>query len=346
MVEHRLRVRNLSVRYDSEPVFEGLDFSVAQGKLLSVMGVSGSGKSTLLRVLSGFMDPFEGHVEIDGRVVASGGGNRVSASQRGVGLMFQNFALFPHMSVGENVAFGIRKERNASVRVAELLSLVQMSGFESRSIDTLSGGQRQRVALVRALAPKPAVLLLDEPFANLDAQIRRPIAQMLKSVLKHEGAAAVMVTHDGADALSLADQIAILEVKDGRPARLSQIGTPEDVYWQPHTETVARLTGRSLILECTAHGDTAESPMGILPIDRPCEGSIRIMIRPDTIRWAHGDDEPFEVEDVYFCGPGYAVAVRCGEHRFELLNVIEPPTVGMPLRFTLTRPAVVLDPHT
>jgi iron(III) transport system ATP-binding protein len=343
MAEHRLLVRNLSACYDKMTVFNELNFSVGRGELLSVMGVSGCGKSTLLRVLSGFLEPAAGEIEIDGRLVASGGGASVSASQRGVGLMFQNFALFPHMSVGENVAFGIRKMNNASVRVAELLALVQMSGFESRSIDTLSGGQRQRVALVRALAPKPAVLLLDEPFANLDAQLRRPIAQMLKSVLKHEGAAAVMVTHDGAEALSLADQVAILEVQGEEPAHLTQIGTPEDVYWHPHSETVARLTGRSIIMDATAQGDSANTSMGSIPIDRSCAGSIRIMIRPDTIRWQHGEGEPFEVEDVYFCGPGYAVVVRNGEHRFELLNVIEPPAVGMPLRFTLTRPAVVLD---
>lgn len=343
MAEHRLRVDGLSAGYQDQLIFKDLSFTVGRGKLLSVMGASGSGKSTLLRVLSGFLDPISGDVDIDGRHVVVQGRTSMSAAKRSVGLMFQNFALFPHMSVGENVAFGIRSQPDAASRVAALLSLVQLTGFESRSIDTLSGGQKQRVALVRALAPKPAVLLLDEPFANLDAQIRRPIAQVLKSVLTHEGTAGVMVTHDGREALSLADEVAILESQDGAPARLTQIGCPESVYWQPETATVARLTGRTIILDAEADGQYAESAMGRLKIDQECRGTVQLMIRPDTVRWTSGDKERFVVKDVYFCGPGYAVAVHSEDAQFELLNILNPPEVGTPLRFSLTKPAVVLQ---
>ncbi len=342
MADHRLRVHGVSAGYQDQLIFDEISFTVGRGKLLSVMGASGSGKSTLLRVLSGFLDSATGDIEIDGRHVVEQGHTRVSAAKRSVGLMFQNFALFPHMSVGENVAFGIRSQPDAASRVESLLSLVQLTGFEPRSIDTLSGGQKQRVALVRALAPRPAVLLLDEPFANLDAQIRRPIAQMLKSVLKHEGTAAVMVTHDGREALSLADEVAILESQAGAPARLTQIGSPESVYWQPESATVARLTGRAIILEAEADGQYAESSMGRLEIDQNYRGAVQLMIRPDTIQWSQGNNERFVVQDVYFCGPGYAVVVHSEDAQFELLNVPNPPDIGTPLRFSLTKPAVVL----
>ncbi|MGB0648500.1 MAG: ABC transporter ATP-binding protein, partial [Bradymonadia bacterium] len=339
MDDQRLKVRSLGARYAQTDVFKGLSFDVKGGELLAIMGRSGSGKSTLLRVLSGFVKPCEGTVAIDGQVVTDGPRLAVPAARRGVGLMFQNFALFPHMTVAENVGFGIRGHVNQKARVSELLTAVELKGFESRKIDTLSGGQKQRVALVRALAPKPALLLLDEPFANLDVQIRRPIAEMLIHLLRSTGTSAVMVTHDGREAMSLADKVAILENTPGGAATMSQFGTPEEVYWAPKTSTVAALTGQVIIVDGEGNGNQAQTALGVLPIHPSTHGHVRLMIRPSTLNWAVVEGEPAIVDDAYFCGPGYTLAVRCGDIRFELFNAKHKLEPGTSLRFSLTQPA-------
>ena len=342
MDEQRLKVRSLAARYAQTDVFNDLSFGVEGGELLAIMGRSGSGKSTLLRVLSGFVEPYDGTIAIDGRIVTNGSSLTVPASRRGVGLMFQNFALFPHMTVAENVGFGIRGHANQKARVNELLASVELAGFENRKIDTLSGGQKQRVALVRALAPKPALLLLDEPFANLDVQIRRPIAEMLINLLRTTETSAVMVTHDGRDAMSLADKVAILENTSDGSASMSQIGTPEEVYWSPRTSTVAALTGHVVIVDGEADGNRAQTPLGLLPIQADMQGRVRLAIRPSTLKWEVVDGESAIVDDSYFSGPGYTLVVRCGDIRFELSNAEQKLEQGTPLRFSLTQPATVV----
>ena len=258
-------------------------------------------------------------------------------------LMFQNFALFPHMTVGENVGFGLRGNANQQTRVRELLASVELAGFENRKIDTLSGGQKQRVALVRALAPKPALLLLDEPFANLDVQIRRPIAEMLTTLLKRTGTSAVMVTHDGREAMSLADNIAVLENSSRGSATMTQCGKPEEVYWSPKSSTVAALTGEVIVLRGEANGHHAQTPLGKIPIQLPMQGAVRVMIRPSTLNWEVADGETASVEQSYFSGPGYTLGIRCGDTIFELSNAKQKVAIGTTLRFSLTQPAAVVS---
>ena len=235
-----LRLRDLGHAYGPTQVLDGVSLEVAQGELLAVLGPSGCGKTTLLRALAGLLTPARGRIEIQGRVVAEGGRERVPCEARGVGLVFQEYALFPTLTVGDNLAFGLR--RPDPDRVAGLLQRVGLAELADRRPAQLSGGQQQRVALARALAPAPAVLLLDEPFANVDAARRDELGALLRSTVAEAGVAGVLVTHDQEAALGLADRVAVL-LPGPRGGRLAQLAPPEEIYRQPASWAVATLTG-------------------------------------------------------------------------------------------------------
>lgn len=237
-----LEIINVSHRYGQEPVLTDIDLIIEQGEIVCLLGESGSGKTTLLRIIAGLEDGYQGKVIVSGKDM-----RHVPIHQRGFGLMFQDFALFPHMNVVKNVAFGLRmqgvRQNQQKSIVSEMLNLVGLSGYENRDINSLSGGQKQRVALARSLAPKPSLLMLDEPLGSLDAGLRENLVGELRDIIKQIGLTAIYVTHDQQEAYRIADHIAVMN-----GGQIEQIGQPEQLYYHPKTEFVARFLGMNNIV--------------------------------------------------------------------------------------------------
>ncbi len=254
-----------------------MDLRLEHGGFLAVLGPSGSGKTTLLRLIAGFERPDAGVVRIAGRTV-SGNGSWVEPEARRIGMVFQQGALFPHLTVGGNVAFGARR----SGRIAECLELVGLADRSGDFPHDFSGGDRQRVALARALAPDPAVVLLDEPFSALDAGLRERLREEVAAILRASGTSALLVTHDQSEALSLADTVAVLNA-----GRLEQVGTPEEVYERPRTHWVASFLGDADVLPGTASGGIAECELGRFAVAEELAGDVQLVIRPESIAIGH-----------------------------------------------------------
>ena len=238
-----LVVEDATVRFAGVAALDGVSFAVGEGEIVAVLGPSGCGKSTLLRVIAGLQPLDAGVVALDGADLAG-----VAPHRRRVGLMFQDHALFPHLDVGDNVAFGLRMAGLARAdrveRVAQLLALVGLDGYERRAVGTLSGGEGQRVALARALAPEPTLLLLDEPLGALDRQLRDRLVEELPALLRALGVSAVHVTHDHDEAFAVADRVAVMA-----PGRIVRTGGPAEVWADPGTESVARFLGHRNVVE-------------------------------------------------------------------------------------------------
>ncbi len=289
-------------------VVEDVSLEVGEGELFVLVGPSGCGKTTALRMVAGLERPDEGKVMLDGRTlvdVAGGRGVVVPPQRRGVGLVFQDYALFPHLSVLENVAFGVRRERwsehlpwrrRASRRrrsevAREHLWRVKLASVEGRAAHELSGGQQQRVALARALAAGSRVVLLDEPFSNLDRHVREEMRDRIRKLAATTGVAVVLVTHDQEEAMSLADRLAVMH-----GGRLEQVGPPRDVYARPDTAFVAQFLGGTNLIRAhcwdtntptnhptDTHTPHARTPLGRVTLDRPATGQVTISLRPEHI---------------------------------------------------------------
>ncbi len=246
-----LELRALGKSFGDNRVLADIDLAVDEGEVLALLGPSGSGKTTLLRLLAGFERPSRGEILVDGEDLA-----RVVPAQRGVGMVFQHYALFPHLSVGENVAFGLHGRGlpapEQAERVAEVLDLVDLAGFEDRAVTRISGGQQQRVALARAIAPEPRLLLLDEPLSNLDPELRERTRRRLRAMLSSIGVTTILVTHEQDEAFDLGDRVAVLS-----SGCLQQIATPEVLYRRPANRFVAGFIGRSSFLDGTMGQDGA-----------------------------------------------------------------------------------------
>ncbi len=277
------------MRFDAVTALESLDLEVQAGELFVLLGGSGSGKTTLLRAIAGFVYPDAGRILLDGSDLGS-----LPPHRRPVNTMFQSYALFPHMTVASNIAFGLRQKgasrREAAARVEEMLELVQLSGFGARRAHELSGGQQQRVALARSLAPRPRLLLLDEPLSALDRNLREQTRQELVRLQRALGTTFIMVTHDQHEALSAASRIGVM-----RGGRLAQVGTPEAVYERPRSRFVAEFLGAANILPATVHGTTAAGL--VLELDGigarveaapraglPVGGWVMLALRPERLR--------------------------------------------------------------
>ena len=305
-----IELEQIHQAYGGVPVLRGVSLSLQPGEILGLLGVSGSGKSTLLRIISGFVSPQQGHVKIGGQLAFANGQNRIPIEQRGLGMMFQDYALFPSMTVRENVGYGIHQADNREARVHSLLELVQLNHLSDRKPGTLSGGQQQRVALVRALAPEPSALLLDEPFANLDGPMRHEVGSEIRRILKERGTGAILVTHDRREALSLSDRVAVLGSVDGQAgATVVQLDSPEALYHHPQTREVAELTGPVCFVEAMAQGEFAESPLGRIPLQEPQLGQITAVIRPSAMQFHSDSSGGFKVQDRQFLGPEFQVYV-------------------------------------
>ena len=236
-----LNVNQISCRYDEKVIIPELSFEVNQGQIVSLLGPSGCGKTTALRAIAGFEPVYKGSIELAGRVLSTPG-NTLAPETRKVGMVFQDYALFPHLTVNDNIAFGIqdkaKTERNA--KVAELLNIIKLQDYADYYPHQLSGGQQQRVALARALAPNPAILLLDEPFSNLDTELRRSLSMEVRDILKQNNTTAILVTHDQTEAFTVADEIGILN-----EGVLQQWGQADTLRQQPANDFVAHFMGVS-----------------------------------------------------------------------------------------------------
>jgi len=290
-----LVVREISKSFDGTDAVNDVSFQVEQGEILALLGPSGCGKSTTLRVLAGFERPNQGLVQINGET-AVGPALWRSPEQRRIGMVAQDFALFPHLSVGENIAFGLPDGHHAwwtkplrrfrrtepPTRVRRMLELVGLDGFADRYPHELSGGEAQRVALARALAPQPAAVLLDEPFSNLDQNLRASLRLAMRNILKQANTAAVFVTHDREEALSLADRIAVM-----RNGRIEQIGAPDDIYYRPETRFIGTFVGDANILPGERVRGGAETELGFVVVVNPAEETagqaIDVLLRPEQI---------------------------------------------------------------
>jgi iron(III) transport system ATP-binding protein len=269
-----VEVDRVSKRFGARTVVDAVSFTVEQGQTLALLGPSGCGKTTLLRMIAGLEPPDGGRIRIGGELV-SGDGAAVPPERRRIGFVFQSFALFPHLSVEENVGFGARGP------VDTLLRQVHLVERRAARIDTLSGGEQQRVALARALAAAPRVVLLDEPFANLDAALRRAVRDELAAILRAAGATSVLVTHDAAEAYGMADRLVVLS-----EGRVLQSGTPEEIYAAPVSLEVARRTGEVVTLPGrTLAGGRVACALGELALarDLPAGREVTVALRPERL---------------------------------------------------------------
>jgi len=276
-------VRGLEKSYDDVAVLRGVDLDAERGEFLALLGPSGCGKTTTLRVIAGFEQPRSGAIEIGGDRVydaATAGGRWVPPEGRRVGMVFQDYALFPHLSVARNVAFGLpRNIANREGRVTSALAMVGLAGLGERTPDQLSGGQQQRVALARALAPEPEVILLDEPFSNLDAELRASVREDVRRILREARMTAVLVTHDQEEALSIADRVAVM-----LEGKIVQVGSPEELYHRPASRKIADFIGDVQFGPGEASGRRARTVLGDIPLHGAFEGPVDVMLRPEMLR--------------------------------------------------------------
>ncbi len=299
-----LHVRGVTKRFGDVAALDRVSVEVAAGSLTAVLGPSGCGKTTLLRLIAGFATPDTGEISFGTRTVA-GPEIWVSPQKRRVGYLPQEGALFPHLDVAANIGFGLPRSERTTARISELLDLVELpSGYATRHPHELSGGQQQRVSLARAIAPRPSVVLLDEPFSALDTALRDSTGRAVARALRAAGATAVLVTHDQGEALSLADRVVVM-----RAGRVVQADTPQETYAHPRDSETARFVGGATILPGTATGSKVSTALGILTTVSYREGEVEVVVRPEQV---HLGDEgtAVTVQEVSYFGHDATVRVR------------------------------------
>jgi len=288
-------------RYSDITAVNDLNICIGKGEFFSLLGPSGCGKTTTLRLIAGLDCLSGGSISIDGKLV-SDPTFFIPPEKRAIGIVFQDYALFPHMNVFENVAFGLYGQNKSLIakRVDELLTLTGLSGMGKKYPHELSGGQRQRVALARSLAPAPKVMLLDEPFSNLDAELRESLRNETKQILKESGTTVILVTHDQEEAFSLSDRVGVLNA-----GRLEQIGTPYEVYHDPASRFVADFVGKADFVQAFAEGEYIVSSVGKFLNDKNfClnASKVELMIRPDDVIIESDANGDAFIEDMIFLG--------------------------------------------
>jgi iron(III) transport system ATP-binding protein len=332
------------------PAVCNVSLTLQPGELLSLLGPSGCGKTTLLRLIAGFEPPQTGTIEIGQQCVA-GAGQWVPPEKRGVGMVFQDYALFPHLTVSQNIAFGLREKPSNMIRqrVQETIALVGLDGMADRYPHQLSGGQQQRVALARALAPHPFLVLLDEPLSNLDVQVRLRLRQELRDILKAAGTSAVFVTHDQEEALSISDTVAVMQ-----QGRLEQIGPPELLYREPASRFVAEFVTQANFLSATQKGQWWETDLGVIAADRvvtadsrtgnPQSAQPNLMLRQeDLLLYPNEQDGIATIHDRQFLGREYRYSIRLasGQQLIARTGVDQRLPVGATVRPTIAETAVL-----
>jgi iron(III) transport system ATP-binding protein len=301
-------IRSAMKHYGAIAAARDITLELPKGQLMALLGPSGCGKTTTLRLVAGFERLDAGEIEIAGQIVARPGFH-LPPEQRRIGMVFQEYALFPHLTVAQNVRFGLHNyKKDVPQRVATVLNLVGLGGLDKRFPHELSGGQQQRVALARALAPEPELILLDEPFSNLDAGLRVRVRSEVRSILRQANATAIFVTHDQEEALSLVDVVAVLI--DGT---VRQVARPQQLYHQPADRDVAAFLGDANFLIGTATGRRIECELGTLESIVENQGEVDILVRPENIAVIPaGVDSPNRVRNILFFGHDQIVTIQLG----------------------------------
>lgn len=314
----------VSKRFGQVTAVDKLSISLEPGQILSLLGPSGCGKTTTLRLFAGFLSPDAGIIEIGGRTV-DGYDIHIPPEKRRVGIVFQDYALFPHLNVQDNITFGI-KNGHRNVIAGKYMALLGLHGLEARMPDELSGGQQQRVALARALAPNPNVLLLDEPFSNLDASLRLDVREEIRDILKANGISVIFVTHDQEEAFFMGDKVAIMN-----KGALEQFGSPHEIYHYPYTRFVAKFVGIADFLKVRNDSGMAVTSVGKLDFPagiRNCE-NVEIMIRPDDVTIEYSPQGNGEVISSVFQGGSYIYRVMLETD--EIIHCTQHHTVKLPV---------------
>jgi iron(III) transport system ATP-binding protein len=325
-----LRITGVAKAFGPQPVLRGVDLAVPAGSFTAILGSSGSGKTTLLRIVAGFERADDGEVSIGGELVDDAGRRFLPSERRRIGYVPQEGALFPHLSVGRNVAFGLPRGPGRKSRVDELLELVGLSGYRRRFPHQLSGGQQQRVALARALAIGPEVVLLDEPFSSLDAAMRSSVRADVLAVLRQAGTTSILVTHDQDEALSMADQVAVL-----RNGVIAQLDTPAALYGRPGDVDLAQFLGESNVLDGEIHEGMARTRLGDLSVaagnGSPLAGRAQVMVRPEQIKLVEAPDGGMVATVRSYEYYGHDAVVRVRPEGSDLPDLVVRVTGGVPL---------------
>ncbi len=321
--ENIVELKNVSVAFDGEQVLDGLDLEIRDKEFITLLGPSGCGKTTTLRLIAGFLEPDSGDILFEGKKI-----NGVPAYKRQVNTIFQRYALFPHLNVYENIAFGLRikklPEKDIKEKVAEMLRLVNLTGLEKRHVDTLSGGQQQRVAIARAIANHPKVLLLDEPLAALDLKLRKDMQKELKKIQQQLGITFVFVTHDQEEALTMSDRVIVM---DG--GKIQQVGTPKDIYNEPQNAFVADFIGESNIVDGVMKRDlyVEFSGAGFNCLDKGFDENeaVDVVVRPEDVDIVTPEKGMLKgvVTSVAFLGVHYEIIVDIGGFKWMIQTTDE-----------------------
>lgn len=316
-----VELKNINKHFGNFKASDNVSFGIEKGKLIGLLGPSGSGKTTILRMIAGLENPDSGEIIIDGKVI-----NNVPASKRGIGFVFQSYALFRYMTVFENIAFGLRvlkkSENEIKERVAELVKLIGLEGLENRYPSQLSGGQRQRVAFARALAPNPQLLLLDEPFAAIDAKVRQELRHWLKEMIAKLGVTSIFVTHDQDEAIEVADEIIITN-----KGRIDQIGKPLEVYSKPKTAFVASFFGQpSIFKDYNKFHSFDTIPNVDQAIVRP--EFVKVTKKNEVQKFKNSAEEGV-VTDVAFRGSGIEISVLVNGETLTARRSFDEPSISV-----------------
>ncbi len=335
-MSHYLEASNVSKTFDDVVAVDAASVHVEKGRSLVLLGPSGCGKTTLLRIVAGLETPDSGQIVVDGETLTATG-SFVAPEHRRIGMVFQDWALFPHMTVAKNVAFGLGRDDIG--RVDDALEMVGLAGYGDRYPDALSGGQAQRVALARALAPKPRVMLFDEPFSNLDSELRVQIRSEVLGLLRRVGMTAIFVTHDQEEAFVLGDKVAVM-----RDGRVLQVDTPTDVYGSPVSPWVASFVGEANILDGTAGSGSIDTALGALPAANGTRGRCRAVVRPEHLLVSAGGNGT--IRSVEFYGHDSTYRVDLGQGSYTV-RVAAAPTFrpGDAVSLSYAGPAVVAFPE-
>ncbi|MCX7793460.1 MAG: ABC transporter ATP-binding protein [Thermodesulfovibrionales bacterium] len=330
-------LKEVSKSFGDVLAIKDLTLEIKKGEFFSLLGPSGCGKTTLLRLIAGLERPDRGTIEIGNKVVA--GNDWIPPEKRRVGLVFQDYALFPHMTVFENIAFGLKGCSKSEIKkkVTEMLELTGLLDLSDRYPYELSGGQQQRVALARSLATSPEVMLLDEPFSNLDADLRAELRRETKRILKEKGTTTILVTHDQEEAFCLSDRIGVLN-----HGMLEQVGTPEEIYHRPRTRFVANFVGRADFIKGRIEEGYVISDIGIFSCGDtlPCDGGdIEIMIRPDDVDFILDKEGESSIIEAEFLGPEVIYKILLPQGK--IIHSIKPSTKTFPVG---SRVSIKVDP--
>lgn len=318
-----LSLQAVHKHYGGDFRVEIADLQVAKGEVMSLLGPSGCGKTTTLRLVAGLDMPETGRIHVAGQEVYS---ERVfvPSERRKVGLVFQDYALFPHLTVDQNIRFGLRHYAgDTRARIEHMLELTRLTALRGHYPHELSGGEQQRTALARSLAPEPHVLLMDEPFSNLDAVLRKELRTEVRRILRETRVTTVLVTHDQEEALSMSDRLAVI-----LQGQVQQIGTPRELYWSPRSEAVAHFIGDANLLPGMASGHQVQCVLGTLPIQKQAEGPVQVMVRPESVRVLLGGERtiPGRILDIEYYGHDQVLSIQLdsGENLLARRDAIQP----------------------